>query len=136
MSSQSEILDETVSIPDVLSCLLVHDAETKRWNGHCLDFDIVTSGLNADAAWANLKEVVKLHIEQCFTNWQEGLKRRARQECWDLFERLERSEKLFRQDRIELDLVAPKHDEFEFWMKALVPLEVCGNGKVKAAPLQ
>ena len=74
-----------VHIPKILSCLLTLDKETGRWNGHCLDFDIVTSGVDEDEAWQNLKAVVRLHVEECFNKWPDGLKRTASQERWNCF---------------------------------------------------
>lgn len=75
-------------IPDVLRCLLQVDPETRRWNGHCLDLDLATSGKDAEEAWKNLRAVVRLHVEHCFTNWQQGLKFRANDDEIAVFEAL------------------------------------------------
>jgi len=137
MSSVAIPLDGVEILPKVLSCLLTKDAETGRWIGHCLDFDIVTSGLNQDSAWSNMKEVVRLHVEQCFTNWHPGLKIRAKQDRWDIFESLEKSEMPFRQDKIEFDLVAPAVDDLHaLWLKALAPFEGSCHGKIETAQVQ
>jgi len=134
MKSQTGVMG---TLPDVLSCLLTFDAESRRWNGHCLDFDIVTSGLNQDAAWSNLKDVVRLHVEQCFTNWRPGLNREATQDHWTMFRVLSSVNRPFRQDRIEFDLVEPAGDDIHgVWLKALTALEGSLNGKAEGAFVQ
>ena len=97
-------------IPPVLRCLLHHDVETGRWNGHCLDLDLATSGKTADQAWENLRAVVRLHVEHCFTNWQDGLKFRATSDEISSFEKL----KLLhgaRSEKITFNLVPPQKQE-------------------------
>jgi len=95
-------------IPDVLSCLITHDAATNRWLGHCLDFDLITSGKTADAAWEHICGVVKVHVENCFTHHQDGLRFRAGKQHWDLFSALKKKSNLFRQEKITLRLVRPE----------------------------
>src|SRR4029077_4276169 len=101
-------MTQDVKIPDVLSCLLTRDAETGRWLAHCLDLDLITSGKDEDAAWSNLKGVLRAHVESCFTHWQEGLTFRASREEFDLFEKLKATQQNFRSDKIEFRLTPPK----------------------------
>lgn len=127
MTNSDNTLEGTEIIPPVLSCLLTKDKETGRWIGHCLDFDIVTSGLDDDLAWKNLKEVVTLHVENCFTHWQPGLRRSASQERWQVFNRLCDPAKPFRQEKIHFHLVAAPIPD-EQWMKAFsLPEGIDGN---------
>lgn len=112
--------NEEVKIPDVLSCLITHDAATNRWLGHCLDFDLITSGKTPDAAWEHILGVVKVHVENCFTHHRAGLRFRARQQHWDLFEALNKKTDLFRQEKITLRLVQPEEEQQPpVWMKGI-----------------
>lgn len=106
-------------LPERIRCLLDQDDQTGAWIGHCLDFDLVTSGESPDLAWNNLKSVVKLHIEHCFTHDQNGLDfHRAPDEDFALFEKLTNDHRLFRSDKINLNLVAPKApDQISFWIQ-------------------
>src|SRR5580692_3890336 len=103
-----ENLNDKSLIPNPLSCLLFEDAETKRWVAHCLEFDLVTSGKDEDAAWANLKSVVKTHVEHCFTNWQKGLKQQASADEFALFALLKERQKEYRSEKISFNLVPPQ----------------------------
>jgi predicted RNase H-like HicB family nuclease len=94
-------------IPDVLRCLLQIDTETGRWNGHCLDLDLATSGKDAEEAWKNLRAVVRLHVEHSFTNWQQGLKFRANDDEIAVFEALKAKQRV-RSEKITFNLVPPK----------------------------
>lgn len=109
---------ETV-IPKVLSCLLSEDAQTKRWLAHCLDFDLVTSGTDEDQAWKNLKSVVRLHVEQCFTHWQEGLAKRAPQPDWETFKSLDKQQEIVRTEKITFKLVAKTPEFKPLWMRGV-----------------
>jgi hypothetical protein len=111
----------TEMIPKVLRCLLTEDPETGRWNGHCLEFDLATSGIDPDQAWNNLRAVVRLHVENCFTHWQEGLKFRASAEEVALFELLKKQEQPFRSEKITFNLVPPQRPE-----ELLAPLWIQG----------
>jgi predicted RNase H-like HicB family nuclease len=99
------------AMPKKFSCLLSPDMETGRWNGHCLDFDIATSGKDEESAWQNLKLIVRYHIEDCFEKWPEGLSRTASQDRWKRFEFLRAKGGMFRQDKIHLNLVTPTEDD-------------------------
>lgn len=125
--------EETSVVPSVISCLLRKDKQTERWEGHCLDFDIVTSGSSEDIAWNNLKKVVRRHVEQCFNDWQPGLQRRAAQCHWNEFEDLHKKKVKFRQDKLSLCLVKPREDG-EHWLRALAFPEVM-NGSAATAHL-
>ena len=93
------------------------DHQSDLWVGRCLDFGLVTSGKSDDAAWTNLKSVVKLHIEHCFTNDQPGLLRhRATDEDFANFD-TDIQKQHFRSEKIYLNLVAPKEpDAQSFWI--------------------
>jgi hypothetical protein len=135
MANLEKRLEGMELLPPVLSCLLTKDKETGRWGGHCLDFDIVTSGLDEDLAWENLKQVVRLHVENCFTHWQLGLKRSASQERWQVFNRLRDPNKPFRQEKIHFDLVAPPLPD-EQWMAAFALPEGTDCGHIESVAVQ
>jgi hypothetical protein len=106
-------------IPGVLSCLLTQDEETKLWLGHCLDFNLVTSGKSPDGAWTNLRAVIKTHVEHCFTNHRDGLGFRAGSQDWRLFDELKKKQPMMRTEKITLRLVAPETEQIPaFWMQA------------------
>ncbi len=123
--------EETSLVPPMISCLLRKDKETGRWEGHCLNFDIVTSGSTEEIAWENLKKVVRRHVEQCFTDWRPGLQRRAAECHWEEFETLKLKGIQFRQDKLSLYLVKPKEDD-EHWLRALASPEVINGSKAPA----
>ena len=110
-------LPEQFTLPRRIQCLLSIDADTSLWIGHCLDFDIVTSGKTANLAWSNLKSVVKLHIEHSFTHDRAGLnRRRAPEAAWMTLDQL--SSKSRRSDKIELDLVEKPPAE-DIWISGV-----------------
>ena len=100
--------DQNTMIAQRASMLMTKDEATGRWNGHCLDFDIATSGKDPDRAWKNLRAVVRLHVEHCFTHWQEGLTFKACAAEIDLFDRLMAKQQTFRSEKITFDLAPPK----------------------------
>lgn len=120
-----------LQIPDLLSCVLSRDEETGRWLGHCLDFDLVTSGKTEDEAWKNLRGVVKMHIEHCFTHHRAGLTLRADEEEWDLFRASSRTQPA-RRDKIVLNLIPPPEHEHTFWIQAI---ELKHDAKTAAPPV-
>jgi predicted RNase H-like HicB family nuclease len=128
---------QNVKIPEVLRCLLTPDAETGRWLGHCLELDVVTSGKDPDAAWKNLKAVVRLHVEHCFTNWQEGLLNfRASDEEIAVFEAL-KGRQLFRSDKITFTLIPPQKNELHpLWMQGVELTEGVGSVRTPCTPIQ
>jgi hypothetical protein len=126
-------MSEKPIIPDVLSCLLSQDPETKNWIGHCLDFHLVTSGKNPDSAWSNLRSVITTHVEHCFTHHRDGLQFRAAQSEWDLFEALKKQQPIRRTEKITLRLVAPQtEDGPAFWIQG-VESAFLGEGREQAA---
>jgi len=106
-------------IPDVLRCLLLSDAKTGRWNGHCLDLDIATSGEDPDQAWKNLLAVVRLQVENCFTHWRKGLQFRADEDEIAVFEALSKKQ-LVRREKITFNLAPPAATEMPppLWVEA------------------
>ena len=120
-------------IPDVLSCLLTQDGETKFWIGHCLNFDLVTSGKDPDSAWENLRAVIKTHIEHCFTHHWDGLKSEAPRADWLLFDALKNKQPLMRTEKITLRLIAPQTEQVPpFWIQG-VESDFLGEGREQAA---
>src|SRR5580698_6724531 len=110
----------TFMLPDTIKCLLHLDTDSGAWIGHCLDFDIVTSGRTEEMAWTHLKSVVKLHIEHCFTHDHDGLGRhRASAFLFNEFDAAVSSNEDFWSDRIRLNLVAPKQQPAQdsFWIR-------------------
>jgi predicted RNase H-like HicB family nuclease len=126
-----------VEIPEVLRCLLSKDMVTGRWLGHCLDFDIVTSGEDEEKAWKNLKAVVRAHVESCFTQWQDGLKFRATRNEIDLFEKLKERQQNFRSDKLELKLTPPPEVKpLPLWIQGIEWIEGAARGETKTSTLQ
>ena len=110
----------TPKIPDVLSCLLALDEQSNRWTGHCLDFDIVTSGKTADSAWENLRAALTLHVEHCFTHHHQGLGFKAPKQDWDMFAELKKTQKNFRSEPITLRLIEPHMEEMPpLWVQGV-----------------
>jgi hypothetical protein len=133
MEEGSDMSTVAPTIPEVLSCILSPDPETGRWNGHCLDFDIATSGKDEEIAWNNLKLIVRHHIEECWERWPEGLQiRTASQERWKRFELLKKNQKMARQDKLHLNLVKPHEHEEDFWIQALEFPKDDGCGKTQS----
>ena len=106
----------------VLSCLLSIDEQTGRWLAHCLDFDLMTSAKTQDAAWENLRKVVRVHVEHCFTFHQDGLKLEAEPHEWEDFRRIEDQLKAdnmpIRTEKITLKLTPPKPCG-EIWIRGV-----------------
>jgi hypothetical protein len=77
-------------IPKFIACVLSHDPDVDLWEGHCLNFDIVTSAPTRDESWKALKEVVVAHIMTCLTDrFPDGLtKHVADREHWVRFNEL------------------------------------------------
>ncbi|HVB55851.1 MAG TPA: hypothetical protein VNE63_05380 [Candidatus Acidoferrales bacterium] len=126
--------DQSTLIPSVLSCLLTEDKETRRWNGHCLDFDIATSGKDPDRAWRNLRAVVRLHVEHCFTHWQKGLTFRASRDEISLFVALKRAQQPVRSEKITFELAPPPTQEHlsSLWIEGIELTEGVGNAQAAA----
>jgi hypothetical protein len=124
-------------IPKVLRCLLQADPETGRWNGHCLDLDLATSGKDPDQAWLNLRAVVRLHVEHCFTHWQDGLKFRATPDEIAVFEALEKHQPV-RREKMTFNLVPPQTREElpSLWIEAAEIDEGVGRGAPELAAVQ
>src|ERR1700721_2415759 len=95
----------------VLSCLLSKDEQTGRWLAHCLDFDLLTSAKTEDTAWENLRKVVRVLIEHCFTFHKGGLKLEAEPHEWADFKRIEKRLLAdgvpIRTEKITLKLLTP-----------------------------
>jgi predicted RNase H-like HicB family nuclease len=112
----------TLDFSKPIRCLLNSDPASGRWVAHCLDFDLVTSGKTDEAAWTNIKAVVKLHIEHCFTHDNDGMfKHRVDQELIDSFDAGKGLTEVW-SDKIRLNLVAPKKeadDKITFWIKGV-----------------
>jgi hypothetical protein len=106
----------------VLSCLLSKDEQTGRWLAHCLDFDLLTSAKSQDTAWENLRKIVRVHIEHCFTFHEDGLKLKAEPHEWSDFKRIKdhlESEGIpIRTDKITLRLI-PVESGGELWIRGV-----------------
>jgi len=87
-----------------LSCLIERDEATGSYIGHCLNYDLMDSGKTQDEAWENIKFVLKNHIEFCYTHFQSGLKRGAKQQDWDrFFQAIQNNPKSVRMEKLELE---------------------------------
>src|SRR5437870_1711213 len=98
--------------PYNLSCLVWQDEQTKMYVGHCLNYDLMDSGPTAESAWIRLKNVVKNHIEYCYTSNREGLRRVANKETWDRFFTLVKNNPgQLRVEKLDLELREPSLPE-------------------------
>jgi predicted RNase H-like HicB family nuclease len=126
--------EKDLKIPKVLSCLLSQDADTKFWLGQCLDFALVTSGKTPDNAWENLRAVITTHVEHCFTHHPDGLKKRAVDEDWQLFEALKKEQLIRRTEKITLRLAPPQAEQIPpFWIEG-VESAFLGDVREQASP--
>lgn len=105
----------------VLSCLTSRDEETGLFLSHCLTYDLMEFGKTPDEAWENLKLCIKHYIEQCYTNYPEGLSASASREEWTAYiEELKNTKIPLRIDEITLELKPPLPDyEFPIWMEGV-----------------
>jgi predicted RNase H-like HicB family nuclease len=111
----------------IFRCLLSKDKETGRCLAHCLDLDVMTSATTEESAWANLRKVVRAHIEHCFTFHQDGLKIEADPEEFAEFERVVARCKAegipMRTEKIKLRLTPPQQQLWdEMWMTGVESL--------------
>jgi hypothetical protein len=77
----------------------------------CLNYDLVESGQSWDEAWANLKIVMKNHIEFHAAHRPDALQndRQADKELWDKFYQLIQKNGVI-VEQLALDIEEPKHD--------------------------
>ena len=105
---------------DFIFCIVEKDADTGVFVSHCLNYDLMECGPTSDRAWENLKIVVKNHIEYCYTSYQPGLNRRAKEEDVDRFFRLlQENPGALVVDKIELHLKPPSLPEQEMPLRIL-----------------
>ena len=97
-----------------LSCLNERNEVSGLFVSRCLNYDLVESGRNWDEAWANLKLVMKNHIEFWAARQPEMLEndRRADKALWDKFYLLIK-EKGAIVDQITLEIPEPQHEAHE-----------------------
>lgn len=75
--------------PITLTCLVEWDQETSLFVGHCLNFDLVsTSRIGEDEAFANLRTLIKRHIEYSYTHHRAGLSVSADESDWTRLQNL------------------------------------------------
>jgi hypothetical protein len=73
-------------LPKNFHCLTFHDQSTNLWINHCLDFDIVTSGMSEEDAWSGIKQALKSHVENCVgDDFMSGVSTRGNAEKWRIF---------------------------------------------------
>jgi hypothetical protein len=113
-------MSDIFELPEIIRCFLSRDKETGLWIGRSLDFGLVTSGKSDEIAWKNLKSVVRLHVEHCFSDDRDAVhKHRASEEEFRAFDE-SRDAAPFRSDKIELRMVAPRApDSLSFWMQGV-----------------
>jgi predicted RNase H-like HicB family nuclease len=112
--------DETQVRTGMLSCLMGKDAETGLFLGHCLNFDLVTSGKTEDEAWQNLKTIIKAHFEYCYANYPDGLRMSATVDEWKNFaHRLETGGQSV-VEKLEIELRPPLPEvEVPIWIQGV-----------------
>ena len=84
----------------LLPCLIEKNYETDLFVGHCLTFDLVATGKTSKEADKNLNNLIKHHIEYCYTHYREGFKVTADREDWEHFKKTVNEKKL--TSRIEV----------------------------------
>lgn len=87
--------------------------------GHCLNYDLMESGPDSDVTWVRLKNVLKNHIEYCYTAHREGLRRAANQDSWDRFFTLVKNNPNgLKVEKLDLELREPSlpEQELELWV--------------------
>lgn len=73
-------------LPHNFHCLTLYDQLTNLWISHCLDFNIVTSGMSEEDAWSGMKLALKAHVESCVAdNSHSSVYRRADTDKWRIF---------------------------------------------------
>lgn len=89
---------------NMLSCLIMKDANTQVYISHCLNHDLMECGKTSEEAWENLKTVIKRNLE----NPSPGLMgRQAKKECWDAFgEAIQRDPSNLKMEIIEIQVSA------------------------------
>jgi hypothetical protein len=105
--------------PYNLSCLVFQDQQTKMYVGHCLNYDLMDSGPSPEVAWQRLKNVLKNHIEYCYTSHKEGLRRAAKQKSWDEFFTLVKNNPgQLKVEKLDLELREPSlpEQDLELWV--------------------
>ena len=131
-------MQNEITIPKVLRCFLWQDSETGRWLARCLDFDIATSGKDEDRAWKHLSAVVRLHVEHCFTHWQDGLKFRASDDDIALFDAMKKQQDVVRTEKITFNLVPPQKLEHlsPLWMQGIELTQGASRALATGSPIQ
>lgn len=112
-----------------LSCLVTRDKVTRSYIGHCLDYDLMECGADAETAWKNLKNVIKRQLEHSNQTKAAVINRQARKECWDaFFEAMMRNPGNLKVETIDIDLPAPlPENEIGIWLQKFT-LEEFWNG--------
>lgn len=130
-----EVLMDKADIPETFECLISMDSDTKRWIGHCLTIDLITSGATEAEAWHNLKLVVQAHVEQCIRHHLlDALGPKAPPEKWAIFDQIKAQyPDQLRRDKITITAISPKEKQ-SFWIQGFdFPLqsEVYGQARPK-----
>ena len=87
--------------------------------GHCLNYDLMESGPSPEVTWERLKNVLKDHIEYCYTSHREGLRRAANQDSWDgFFTLVKNNPGQLKVEKLDLELREPSlpQQELELWV--------------------
>jgi hypothetical protein len=107
----------------LLACLGQVDSETNLFLAHCLNFDLMESGKTWAEAWANLKKVIKYHVEYCYFQHPDGLTKSAGPKEWDRFIKgLRDNPRDLVVESIEIDLKPPLPDiDIQIWIQGVHP---------------
>jgi len=104
-----------------LHCLMEQDQETGLFMWHCLDLDLIECGPTNQEAWANLKRIIKNHVEYCYFNYPEGLAISAERHEWEAFYRMLKENAPIQVEEIEIDLQRPLPEEqIPIWIQGVI----------------
>jgi len=111
--------------PLTLTCLVEWDEATQLHVGHCLNFDLVsTSPTSQEETFANLRQLIKRHIEYSYTHHRDGLFVSADESDWIRLENLVKSGEAVQHslEQIQISLNEPWNSP-KFWADIKVKRE-------------
>jgi len=113
--------------PYNLSCLVWRDEPSGMYVGHCLNYDLMESGPSSEITWDRLKNVLKNHIEYCYTSHREGLRRAASQDAWNyFFTSVKNNPNGLVVEKLDLELREPSLPEYDLEMWVIGKVQDAG----------
>jgi predicted RNase H-like HicB family nuclease len=110
-----------VPVPQYLPCTIEHDEDTGLYVGHCLTYDLVSTAKAPREAIDNLKSLIKLHVEYCYTHYKQGFTVTADNADWQRWRDMVNSGELLQTvEPIEVSFNEP-WDSPAFWASVNMP---------------